>query len=237
VFRELALSSPVARAAAQLLGRDDLRMLLDAFFEYKGDLPGCGWHVDDAFFWPVKRTDVDGVNVWLALDDVDDDGGGLAVAPGTDAADFDDARRVIHGRGPDGKAQTCHMEHLDAAQNARIEARAVIPTMRAGDAILHKRFVFHRSQPIQTADAARSGARRSIGRYSCRYVPPDVTLEGITLVTGNDGGRPSVVPLPNVRIDEAHARHFPDKFPRIQLDDGGFPSNPDETSYPTAAVS
>ena len=201
-LEELALRSTVTDAARQLLGRDDVHLLLDAFFELRSGQQGCGWHVDDKFFWPCEGDD--GLNVWIALDAVGHDGGGLAFAPGTHLADFDDVRETI--KTPvDGAAATCQLAELNPAQNARVEARKQVPLMNPGDAIIHKRNLFHRAVPFTTTTTTATD-EKSIARFSARYVPSDAVLDGFTLT--EDG---KVAALPNARIDTV-----PHRFPRVR---------------------
>ena len=206
VFADIALASPVAEAAAQLMpavaaGREGMHVIRDAFFCFKGPKTGCGWHVDDAFFWPAARDSPGpGVNVWVALDEVGADGGGLAVAPGSHTAPFLDCREVIR----DG--QTCQMAQLHPPSAARLEAIRLVPHMQPGDAIVHTRWLFHRTDPFVPGSPGVEGP--GIARYSVRYMPASGVLGG---VVGFDAQRK---PVPGQgRIDEAD----PDAFPKVRL--------------------
>ena len=89
----------------------DLHIVKDAVFCFKGDVDnpsksGCDWHVDDAFFWPAANdANGPGVNVWLALDPVTADGGGLCVAAQSHTEEFLDCRKAIST----GPQDTCSM--------------------------------------------------------------------------------------------------------------------------------
>lgn len=57
MFRELAIASPLAAAAAQLTGAKgtggegrDLCVVRDAYFRLKGENKGCNFHVDDSYY-------------------------------------------------------------------------------------------------------------------------------------------------------------------------------------------
>jgi hypothetical protein len=58
---------------------ETIRLLRDAFFAYQPPGEACGWHVDDAGFWPAVE-DTTGPTFWIALDPLlVSEGGGLAV--------------------------------------------------------------------------------------------------------------------------------------------------------------
>ncbi|KAJ8604661.1 hypothetical protein CTAYLR_006528 [Chrysophaeum taylorii] len=165
-FEAIALRSGLTAAARQL---GNSRLLVDAYFALADGNEGCGWHVDDDFFWPCDRSYATGVNAWVALDNITD-GGGLAVAPGSDT--FEDTREVIRGRFENGTTRTCHMKAIAPDHVARLEAIKLVPKMQPGDAILHKRYIFHRADPITSVGSP------PVARYSARYVPDDVVLDG-----------------------------------------------------------
>jgi len=117
--------------------------------------------VDDPYFWPAARDSPGpGVNVWVALDAVTAAGGGLAVARGSHTDAFLDCRKAIE-RG------TCSMAILDPANNRRLEALADVPEMHPGDAIVHTRWLFHRTNGF--APGAVAASRRGIAR--CGRLP------------------------------------------------------------------
>eukprot|EP00929_Paragymnodinium_shiwhaense_P021668 TRINITY_DN14072_c0_g1_i2.p1 TRINITY_DN14072_c0_g1~~TRINITY_DN14072_c0_g1_i2.p1 ORF type:complete len:313 (+),score=46.91 TRINITY_DN14072_c0_g1_i2:104-1042(+) len=213
VFQELALRSPLAEAAEQLTPpreRGDgpakerpLRVLRDAFFSMAPGQRGCGWHVDDSYFWPAKRDGPGpGVNVWVALDEVKvGQGGGLAFAPGSHRPGFLPHRAVIRQPGP--YPQTCEMKTLSPESHESLEAIKVCPALQPGDAIVLTRFLFHRGDPFVDASG------EPIARYSVRYVPDCTELEGMNSVV-KDGQR-SFVNVSAVKIGEAGEElgHFP----------------------------
>mmetsp|Transcript_23257 Transcript_23257/g.72721 ORF Transcript_23257/g.72721 Transcript_23257/m.72721 type:complete len:461 (+) Transcript_23257:687-2069(+) len=179
VFREVATDSPVPRAAAQLTpsvarGDETLHVVKDAFFKFQGEgKVGCGWHVDDAFFWPADRDQGGadpGVNFWIALDEVTEDGGGMAIAPGSYGEDFLDCRDSIEDGG------TCNMAVSFEEGNRRLEERVLRPVLQPGDAIVHTRFTFHRTDPFRPGAA---NADEGVARYSVRYMPSSAALKGV----------------------------------------------------------
>lgn len=181
VFRELALSSPLSAAAAQLTPGDAsspraLCMVKDAFFKLRGESAGCNFHVDDAFFWPCEnQAPGPGVNVWVALDEVGEDGGGLAVAPRSFTEDWLDCREAI-------KPNTCEIHKIAPEKAARLEAVAVAPKFRPGDAIICTRYLFHRAEPFKVGSEGAGGP--GIGRYSVRYMPGEAVLNPMDFVEG-----------------------------------------------------
>lgn len=220
VFEDLALRSPLAAAAEQLTppserggaGDKPLRVLRDAFFALSPGNIGCGWHVDDAFFWPSKRDGPGpGVNVWVALDEVElGAGGGLAYAPGSHRPGFLPHRDVIRqpGKGP----QTCNMETLSPECHAALDAIKERPAFQPGDAVIHTRFLFHRGDPF-----VGSGSK-PVARYSVRYVPGSCELEGMNFVKTPEGDKKPVM-LSGLCISDAGAEHG--HFPPTEVGEQG----------------
>lgn len=191
-----------------------LRLLKEAIMGFsKGDL-GCGWHVDDKTFWPCvdshqdhpqdstlsnhkrscrspnnKRRRIDaGINVWISLSPVNaEEGGGLAVAPGS---------HNLTGRGRVGKilrrarvaiaskggATTCALAKLDPASNDYMEATKRVYNLQPGDAIVHDRYLFHKPDSFKennNNDCDEDNDNNKIvtkQRISLRYMPSDATF-------------------------------------------------------------
>jgi ectoine hydroxylase-related dioxygenase (phytanoyl-CoA dioxygenase family) len=192
VFRELAVSSPLAAAAAQLTPapsdsvKTDQRalcVLRDAYFRMCGKNTGCNFHVDDAGFWPCTRDSPGpGVNVWVALDEVGEDGGGLAVARASHTEEFLDCREAI-------RANTCMIHQLAPESAQRLEAVRDVPKMKPGDAIICTRFMFHRADPFVAGSEGESGP--GVGRYSVRYMPGEAVVTPMRYVDGKIVGDPA----------------------------------------------
>eukprot|EP00596_Hydrurales_sp_CCMP1899_P002344 CAMPEP_0119040354 /NCGR_PEP_ID=MMETSP1177-20130426/10246_1 /TAXON_ID=2985 /ORGANISM="Ochromonas sp, Strain CCMP1899" /LENGTH=279 /DNA_ID=CAMNT_0007005317 /DNA_START=194 /DNA_END=1033 /DNA_ORIENTATION=+ len=169
-LKDVALSSKVPKAAAQLIGLTSkatpIRLLKDAVLCFtKGNI-GCGWHVDDKFFWPCE-DEVTGVNVWIALSPMTaKQGGGLAVTPGSHKVNF--AQRAIDTI-RQGNYQTCQMETLAPDIHDKLEAMKVVYDMEPGDAIIHDRYLFHRSDSFHE-DVDEN---LTLNRYSIRYMPEE----------------------------------------------------------------
>ena len=152
---EVARHAPIVQAVAQLTplvssGKEDLHVAKDAVFVFKGDArnpgkAGCDWHVDDNFFWPAALdANGPGVNVWIALDPVTADGGGLCVAARSHTAEFVDCRQAIREGG------TCSMSQIYKGGRDRLEAVCVRPGMSLPS-------LSSLSSPSQPSSSASSG--------------------------------------------------------------------------------
>ncbi len=143
------------------------RLLRDAFFEFAPPGQGCGWHVDDAGFWPSKE-DTAGPTFWIALDPSSPlEGGGLAVLNRTAFQQAEPlglteeiCRQTIAGA-------TCDMADNSPACHAKMEASKLEFDLSPGDAIVWDRWTFHRG--VAATDGFPEGAIKQ--RYSVRYIP------------------------------------------------------------------
>jgi Phytanoyl-CoA dioxygenase (PhyH) len=146
---------------------ESIRLLRDAFFAYQPPGEGCGWHVDDAAFWPAVE-DTTGPTFWIALDPLlVQEGGGLAVLNRTlfrqtEPLELteDICRQTIAGA-------TCDMPEKSPECHAKMEATKMQFDMRPGDAIIWDRFTFHRGvagTDLLSVDDIKQ-------RYSVRYMP------------------------------------------------------------------
>lgn len=168
---DISFHSDVPKVVGQLLSRDSknpvkVRLLKDASFSFGPGDKGCGWHVDDKVFWPCN-DEYNGVNVWIALSpSTVDHGGGLAVATGSHKVPWaSDAKAVI-------KYNTCNMETLSPEMHMKLEKLKRTYDMEPGDALIHDRWLFHRSDPVQESRTDSS----PLHRYSIRYMPEDALL-------------------------------------------------------------
>jgi len=213
-FLEVATSSPLVEVAAQLTPHaveEGLYVLKDAFFLAVGGNQGCGWHVDDPVFWPASQQHPGpGVNVWLVLDEVTAEGGGLAVATGSHREEFLGARSAILNE--NGQINTCAMADIAPEWNAKLEAIKEVPTLQPGDAIVQTRYLFHRMDPFADGSEAQRGP--GIARYSVRYVPGNARLDGGFIF--KDGKSVNL----HGEIRNAAANGFP-VFPKAVLQQNG----------------
>lgn len=178
-LRRVAFDSAAASVVAQAIGlsvTQPLRVMKDAMLYFSPGNLGCGWHVDDKFFWPTfdvppDSTEPVGANVWIALTRVNGSrGGGLAVSAGSHKADWrEECRKHIAGEigGGTGYPSTCTLAERSPECVEKLEARKVLHDMAPGDALVHSRYCFHRGEPF--VDAAAGVPRRVA--YSVRYEP------------------------------------------------------------------
>ena len=198
-LEEVAFESAAPTICAKLMGLDRsrtgdeenrsnprraLRLLKDAVLGYRaGDL-GCGWHVDDKVFWPCEDRNIGkrdaGINVWITLSPVTkEEGGGLAVAPGTHKLGFASKAREAISTSFGG---TCKLQDLAPECHEKMEELKTVYDLQPGDAIIHDRYVFHRSHPFVNPSSIKSRMAGSKQRISLRYVPSDSTFFDNNLV-------------------------------------------------------
>ena len=161
---------------------DRFRLLRDAYFAYQEGGRGCGWHVDDPGFWPTA-PDTGGITVWIALTDMPDDNmGGLALANQTqlDEETLATCRKAIQGNtcGMETSAPDCHQKLEDARVN--------FGTLKAGDALIWDRWVFHRTLSTNSTTEPNIAAKR---RYSVRYIPGHARAQGALHESVPQGGQ------------------------------------------------
>jgi Phytanoyl-CoA dioxygenase (PhyH) len=161
-------------AASPTVATPPFRLLRDAFFEYAPPSGGCGWHVDDAGFWP-SAEDTAGPTVWIALDPSSiREGGGLAVLNRTAFRQTEPlelteeyCREAIAGA-------TCDMAGKSPECAAKMDASRLEFDMAPGDAIVWDRWTYHRG--VAGTDAFPPNAVKQ--RYSVRYIPHGATAFG-----------------------------------------------------------
>jgi len=140
-----------------------------------------------------------GVNIWVALDEVSSQGGGLAVAAKSHTEEYLHCRETIRG------VNTCNMQELDPEAYAQLEELRVVPLMQPGDAIVHTRWLFHRSDPFAKASQAMEDGK-GIARYSVRYMPTSATVAGFQ----KDHATGRIVPIANPSLlQDADLASFP----------------------------
>jgi ectoine hydroxylase-related dioxygenase (phytanoyl-CoA dioxygenase family) len=126
-------------------GVKEIRVLKDAILAFQPKSKGCGWHVDDASFWPcpLETPGHEGVNVWIALSDYKKShGGGLAIAPTSHRADWMKAARDVIRTPlkPGQHANTCGLEMASPEYHNKCEQLRTTLDMAPGDAIIHSRW-------------------------------------------------------------------------------------------------
>ena len=171
---------------------------------------GCDWHVDDHGFWPESflstasessGIDQDGINVWIALDDMPAMyQGSIAMSAGSHKLPwrFEAYEAIGQDRKKDGGSSkkeilrrlnerrrsgtanlgACELNKTRPDLREKIEARKVVPDIKKGDAIFMTRVLFHK-----TIDATEEGIKfyaaqgiKELNRYSIRYTPGSAKL-------------------------------------------------------------
>jgi hypothetical protein len=158
----------------------------------------CDWHVDDIGFWPEPfGTEKEGVNVWIALEDMPREfQGSMALSPGSHKAEWRNKAYASIGinltyQGGFTKDEvaelaesgasfltTCEMKTQAPEIRQKIEATKWVPDIKKGDLIFATRSLFHRTVPV-TAQGKEFYAKAGIeylNRYSIRYVPGSAHL-------------------------------------------------------------
>jgi hypothetical protein len=169
-FYRVASESNLPSIAAQLINtgddnaNDPIRILQDGFFGLKGNNTGCGFHVDDRYFWPAT-DDSTGVNFWIALSPYRvSEGGGIRVVRQSDISEelAEECRGVIR---EGGYTTTCMIDTLAPELRQRLYAASTTFDMEPGDALIWDRWTFHASEPFIVATEEQKL------RYTIRYVP------------------------------------------------------------------
>ena len=105
-------------------------------------LPGTGksvlWHQDGSY-WPLRPMDV--LTLYLAVDDADDENGGMRVVPGSHTWDLAELKASARN-GSDVLGSSTH-DDLDGA----LAAKATSLHLRAGDVEVHHPNLVHDSGP------------------------------------------------------------------------------------------
>jgi len=149
-----------------------VRILKDGFFGLKSfNNSGCGFHIDDSFFWPAT-DDSTGVNVWLTLSPTRvEEGGGIRVVNQTASKPIiEECKAVIQKTSEKGYPSTCDMETLSPECHKKMTDASTVFDMEPGDALIWDRWTFHRSEPFNV-DAFEGREEEHRLRYTIRYVP------------------------------------------------------------------
>ena len=150
--------------------------------------------MDDAGFWPTTFP-FQGINAWVAIDNIPiETGGGFALSVKSHTADWRFEAYKITGSTytlPDGGYRdvkdmfnnrgegTCNIKNAAPALNQKIEESKRIYDVQRGDIILHTRWLFHRTVPIEYKFAKELNKKKEkilYRRYSLRYSPSNAIL-------------------------------------------------------------
>ena len=244
----VAFDSAAPTICAKLMGLDDddksknknknprpLRLLRDAVLGFSPGDKGCGWHVDDKMFWPCEDRNIGkrdaGINVWITLSPISaSEGGGLAVAPGTNKLKLkfaEKARKAI-------KSLTCELATLAPDCHEEMEKLTTVYDLEPGDAIIHDRYIFHKAHPFAESEShANKNKKQKRGtkqRISLRYVPADATFYNNGMK--NDPG----VALKNLETGDAVSKggeYYPQVWPNSLPDERSCKAKNESRGYMT----
>jgi hypothetical protein len=147
-----------------------LRVIRDIFLAKENQNEyTCGWHVDDMGFWPVTPDSSDGMNVWIALDDMPiNSSSGFALAIQSHTAEW--KHDAYHATGASmlypkhgytnvsdmfqqrTGSGTCHIQQSAPHIHQRMEDTKRIYDIQRGDVIFHTRWLFHKTIPYMTTN-------------------------------------------------------------------------------------
>lgn len=163
---QLTHNGPRANASAAA----ELILVNSIVYGVRAGQPGADWHCDVPSYRHVRTPSAsEAISVWTPLSDVPEQahGGALLFAARSAEIDAVCASDPLTGRPTDSAgalARTC---------TARLQAAAVrLGRVRAGDAVLFSRDVWHATSPADEASPLR--LRWS---YTERFVPPSSTYE------------------------------------------------------------
>ncbi|KAL3941139.1 MAG: hypothetical protein SGBAC_004452 [Bacillariaceae sp.] len=205
-FAQLAFED-LPSVAAELLGfeqssnknskeEDTIRILKDGFFGFQQKRnSGCGFHVDDAVFWPAS-DETTGVNFWVALSPMRIlEGGGIRVVNQSKVEPiFEECRQAITTPSEHGYPRTCDMELVSPECHMKMLEASVVFDMEPGDALIWDRWTFHRSEPFRLTPEVDEASEEECTdpslektkdagsdyrlRYTIRYVPGTAKASG-----------------------------------------------------------
>lgn len=188
----------------------NLRVLRDILLAKDNDPYTCGWHTDDAGFWPATAN-APGINLWIALDDYnetvldeesEEQEGGFALAVGSHRASWRHEAYHVTGAQPTAPPEgfqsaldmvqrregqgTCNIAQAAPHLQRRLEeTKRVYKDLQAGDVIFHDRWLFHRTIPQITSKSPKPNVIKR--RYSVRLGP------GVSVIPPGYGTEPSVL--------------------------------------------
>jgi ectoine hydroxylase-related dioxygenase (phytanoyl-CoA dioxygenase family) len=167
--RAVALRSPAASVAKQLLGCERLILRVDHLLvKEPGALEPTPWH-HDLPYWPVRGEQIG--TVWIALDPVSADNGGLRYVAGSHRWGHLYEPCSVNGSGVLGRFEP--LPDIDAMPGIRMLQWELAP----GDVLVHDALTLHSSAGNTRHDVSRRGlALRFVGEKA-HWAPADLPLD------------------------------------------------------------
>ncbi|MFZ6177635.1 phytanoyl-CoA dioxygenase family protein [Nannocystis pusilla] len=169
VFREFVFESPAAEIAARVLGSRKINLLHDKMLiKEPGTTERTFWH-QDLFFWPVEGAQI--CSIWLALDRVTQETGGVEFIAGSNHWPERYRPRV-----PDGLWHKRNM-HLPPCPDFDATHRVLRWDLEPGDCLVFDSIVMHGSGGNTSSDVRRRAHATHWCGDDVTYVDGDFILE------------------------------------------------------------
>jgi ectoine hydroxylase-related dioxygenase (phytanoyl-CoA dioxygenase family) len=166
VFHDFAHHSPAAAIAGEMMGASKINLFFDHLLvKEPGTSAATGWHHDEPF-WPVAGAQV--CSVWLALDPVTRESGGLEYVAGSH---FWPARyRPVHPYTPElARKRNMNLPECPPFHEQRDRYRLLSWDMEPGDCLIFNSLVIHGSDGNSSSAVRRRG-------FASRWCGDDVTF-------------------------------------------------------------
>jgi ectoine hydroxylase-related dioxygenase (phytanoyl-CoA dioxygenase family) len=172
VFQEHAFNPAIARAAAELLDADCMRLMMDQVIIKEPHTSGeINWHQDFAY-WTVQPATQ--VSCWLALDLTTRDAGALQFVPGSHLL----GEFALVPVGATGKSRA-DPRPVIPAEPAAAGYEVVSVELEPGECVFHHALTWHASPPNATERLRRGLITRFMARGT-RFAPGRHALRVIT---------------------------------------------------------
>jgi len=149
-YNNLIFDSPLPKIAASLMGETAARLLHDHIIaKPHGKSDEIPWHQDYPY-WPVDNPN--GLSLWLAMDDLDEQSGVLEVIPGS------------HKRGEEAPVDFISSPRVDLDNDEKI----YLPVNRGDVGLLHS-LTWHRTSPNTSVPMRRA--------HISLWIPPQSRYE------------------------------------------------------------
>jgi hypothetical protein len=174
-FRAVGLDQRIGHLAGQLLNTDDLLLFEDNVVVKTAGYGTLSWHQDYSY-WPIATPTA--ITVWIALDAVGPDNGGMQVVPGSHRWE---ERLPVGFRDSQPLMQEFRPTLKPMPQDPAAEGHPVVTyEMKAGECGFHHPLLWHSSTP-NTSDRPRNA-------FILRYLPVGTIWLGNSRMPYDDVG-------------------------------------------------